>query len=255
MDKRILFISEKANNFLVSAMVKSLTEAHYIVQNAQPDMVELSLINSIPDIYILYLEGDLNSFNGTLVYLKKLLTEEGKDRVLYLIGTPLEISSAFEVIPKSLVAGSFSRPVNMKDVITKLNMLHTGGINGDANYKKRILVVDDDGMMLRTMKTWLSQKYDVYMANSGLNAISFLAQQPVDLILLDYEMPVASGLQVFEMLKSDIKTQDIPVIFLTAKDDKETVMKVLAAKPEKYLLKTMPPEQLLKAVDDFFKGK
>lgn len=251
MDKRILFISEKKDNFLVSAMIKNIEAADYKVITAEPDMVEISLIQNIPDIYILYLEGDLNSFNGTLVALKKLLTEEGKDRVLYLIGTPMEISTAYEVIPKTLVGAAFTRPVNVKDVITKLNTLHTDG----AENKKRILVVDDDGVLLRTMKNWLSKKYEVFMANSGLNAISLLAKESVDLILLDYEMPVASGLQVFEMLKSDDKTRDIPVIFLTAKDDKETVMKVLAAKPEKYLLKTMPPEQLVKAVDDFFKGK
>lgn len=253
MDKRILFISEKSDNFLVGAMIKNIRAAGYEVFTAQPDMVEISLIQNIPDIYILYLEGDLNSFNGTLVYLKKLLTEEGKDRVLYLIGSQLEIATAYEIVPKPLVSAAFSRPVNIKDVVNKLNTLHTE--SGEETHKKRVLVVDDDSVILRTMKTWLSQKYDVYMANSGLNAISLLAQESVDLILLDYEMPVASGLQVFEMLKSDEKTRNIPVIFLTAKDDKETVMKVLAAKPEKYLLKTMPPEQLVKAVDDFFKGK
>ena len=70
-----------------------------------------------------------------------------------------------------------------------------------------------------------------------------------------FRSPVADGLQVFQMLKSEPSTANIPVIFLTAKDDKETVMKVLAAKPEKYLLKTLPPEELLKSVDNFFKGK
>ena len=88
-----------------------------------------------------------------------------------------------------------------------------------------------------------------------MNAISFLATNRVDLILLDYEMPVISGLQVFEMLKTGDKTKDIPVIFLTGKDDKETVLKVISAKPEKYLLKNMPAEELLKAVDDFFHGR
>ena len=88
-----------------------------------------------------------------------------------------------------------------------------------------------------------------------MNAITFLGKKHVDLILLDYEMPVASGLQVFEMLKAEPATASIPVIFLTAKDDRETVMKVLAAKPEKYLLKTMDPEELVESVNNFFKGK
>lgn len=252
MDKRILFVSE-SQNFLVTAMIKNLQDARFEVITSQPDIVEIQLKENLPDIYIVYLEGDLNSFNGTLKYLKKLLTEEGKDRVLYLIGSQLEVSSAYEIIPKALVSAAFMRPVNMTEVIARLNTLILDEEGSDG--KKKILVVDDDGIMLRSMNNWLSKKYDVYLANSGLNAISLLAQKHVDLILLDYEMPVASGLQVFEMIKADPKTAGIPVIFLTAKDDKETVMKVLAAKPEKYLLKTMEPEALVKSVDDFFKGK
>ncbi len=120
--------------------------------------------------------------------------------------------------------------------------------------KKRILVVDDDGVMLRAMNNWLSKKYEVFLANSGMNAITLLSQRKVDLILLDYEMPVASGLQVFEMLKNESSTAEIPVIFLTGKDDKDTVMKVLSSKPKKYLLKTLPPEELVEAVDSFFRG-
>ena len=252
MDKRILFVSEQ-HSFLVTAMTKSLTDSMFDVTMVQPDIVSIQLVPRLPDIFIVYLEGNTPAFDGTLKYLKKLLTEEGKDRVLYLIGSQLEITQAFDLIPRTLVSASFTRPVNMKDVINKLNTV----ITNDRGYyrKKSILVVDDDGMMLRTMKNWLSKKYDVYMVNSGVNAISFLAKNKVDLILLDYEMPIASGLQVFEMLKGDENTRDIPVIFLTAKDDKETVMKVLAAKPEKYLLKTMPPEALVQSVDDFFKGK
>ncbi len=252
MEKDILFVSEE-NGFLVKAMIKSLTEAGYNVITSQPDIVEIDLIKKLPDIYIVYLEGDIKSFEGTLKYLKKKKTEEDKDRLLFLIGNPLEINTAFEVVPKTMVTASFIRPVNMQDVISKLAFFFneeelTGG-------RKRILVVDDDSVMLRAMNNWFSKTYEVFMANSGMNAISFLAQQRVDLILLDYEMPVVSGLQVFEMLRSEPNTANIPVIFLTAKDDKETVMKVVSAKPDKYLLKTMPPEELVKTVDDFFHGK
>lgn len=252
MEKRILFISEQ-HNFLVMAMIKNLEAANFEVVTSQPDIVEIQLKNKLPDIFIVYLEGDLNSFNGTLKYLKKLLTEEGKDRVLYLIGTQIEVSAAYEVIPRTMVSASFMRPVNMTDVLTKLNTLMLDDFESDG--RKKILVVDDDGVMLRSMQNWLSKRYDVYIANSGMNAITFLGKKHVDLILLDYEMPVASGLQVFEMLKAEPATASIPVIFLTAKDDRETVMKVLAAKPEKYLLKTMDPEELVESVNNFFKGK
>ena len=252
MNRKILFVCE-GKNFLVSSMIKSLEDAQFEVLQVQPDLVEIQLIEKKPDIFIVYLEGDINSFEGTLKYLKKLVTEEGKDRVLYFIGTPIELSVAHEIVPKAVVTASFTRPVNMKDIILKLNNLI---IDEDEYFgRKRILVVDDDGMMLRTMNNWLSGKYEVYMANSGINAISFLANNKADLILLDYEMPGASGLQVFEMFKSSENTKDIPVIFLTSKDDKDTVMKVLAAKPEKYLVKTMEKEELVRSIDNFCQGK
>ena len=249
MDRRILFVSGE-QNFLVKTMLKGLDEAGFETICSQPDIVEIQLIQNLPPIFIVYLEGDINAFNGTLKYLTKLISESSDNKLLYLIGNQIEIDVAKEVVPHSFVSDVFTRPVNMKDVVGKLNNTLQSG-----DRRKRILVVDDDAVMLRTMKNWLSKDYDVFMANSGMNAISFLAQNSVDLILLDYEMPVASGLQVFEMIRGEPHTAHIPVIFLTAKDDKETVMKVLAAKPEKYLLKTMAPEALVQNVHDFFKGK
>ena len=118
--------------------------------------------------------------------------------------------------------------------------------------KKRILVVDDDGTMLRTIKSWLSDKYQVFMVNSGMAAITFLAKNEIDLILLDYEMPITTGPQVLEMLRSEENTAKIPVMFLTNKGDKESVMNVLGLKPEKYLLKTMSKSELLGQIDEFF---
>ena len=112
--------------------------------------------------------------------------------------------------------------------------------------------MDDDGTMLRTIKGWLSEKYQVFMVNSGVSAITFLAKNQVDLILLDYEMPVTPGPKVLEMLRSESATSDIPVMFLTVKSDKESVMQVLSLKPEKYLLKTMPPAELVANIVEFF---
>ena len=118
--------------------------------------------------------------------------------------------------------------------------------------KKKILVVDDSGAMLRNVKGWLEEQYQVILANSGAMAIKYLAMNRPDLVLLDYEMPVVDGKQVLEMIRSEHEFADIPVIFLTSKGDRESVMKVMALKPEGYLLKTMEPAQIIKSVNDFF---
>ena len=54
------------------------------------------------------------------------------------------------------------------------------------------------------------------------------------------------------MIRSESEFSDIPVIFLTSKGDKESVMQVMDLKPDGYLLKTMPPEQIKQSIDTFF---
>ncbi|MCR5762014.1 MAG: response regulator [Treponema sp.] len=254
MDNKILLVCTEVN-FLVKTLIKSISDIGFEVVVTQPDIVEIQLLEPLPDIFIVYLEGNTTLFNGTLKFLKNKMSEDVIDRVLYLIGNETEINAVSEFIPKTLVTASFTRPVNVPDILTKLKnlQLHTGPNAG----RKRILVVDDDATALRAMNNLFSKKYDVSIVTSGINAISFLTQdqQGIDLILLDYEMPGASGLQVFEMLKNDPRTALIPVIFLTSKDDKDTVLKILSAKPEKYLLKNQEPEQLMQKIDDFFKGR
>ncbi|MDE6213304.1 MAG: response regulator, partial [Lachnospiraceae bacterium] len=73
-----------------------------------------------------------------------------------------------------------------------------------------------------------------------------------DLILLDYEMPVCDGRQTLEMIRSDEEIADIPVIFLTNKGDAESVKKVMALKPNGYLLKTMPEQEIKNIISNFF---
>lgn len=65
-------------------------------------------------------------------------------------------------------------------------------------------------------------------------------------------MPVCSGQQFLEMIRAEVSTSMIPVIFLTAKGDKESVKSVLALKPAGYLLKTMAAEQIVESIDNFF---
>ena len=121
-----------------------------------------------------------------------------------------------------------------------------------AQHKKKVLVVDDSGAMLRNVKGWLEDRYQVILANSGAMAIKYLATNRPDLVLLDYEMPVVDGRQVLEIIRTETEFSDVPVIFLTSKDDRESVMQVMALKPEGYLLKTMEPARIIAEVDAFF---
>jgi len=204
----------------------------------------------IPRIFILYLQGEDNLMIDVLGYIKDLVEDRGIR--FFVIGTQEELDT---VIGKKAdyVAQLYTRPVDLGELIKRLQK------EGEAVDKlkefKSILIVDDDATALRSMKNLLSTHYKILVANSGMNAITILAKNKVDLILLDFEMPIVNGPKVLEMIRADSNTSNIPVMFLTAKGDKRSIMEVLRFKPEKYLLKTMLPKDVLESIDDFFKSR
>ncbi len=251
MDKRVLLIGNQ-KSFMVNAIAKGLEKEDYQVVSVAPESYLIKSMENKPEIYLLYL-GDLSMDNSeVLKYLNEAIDAERF--LLYMIGNKEELSLGITFIAKEKVQESYLRPLDVKMLAEQLDTVVDFSAV-DENLKKKILIIDDDGAMLRMMKTWLSVKYRVYMASSGKIALTFLMQNPVDLILLDYEMPVMNGPDVLKEIRNTSALRDLPVIFLTAKDDKESVMKVVGLKPEKYLLKSMPKEKLTGAIDDFFKSR
>ncbi len=246
MEKRVLLIGG-GKSFMVTAIAKELREQGFEVIQSSHDVTEIEHIENKPGVYLIYVE-DLDDMMEFFVYLRDRVVES--DISVSVIGSSDEIEKIYNTTSKDKIAAVFERPVNVKELGRE--MLKVVEKEEIRLQKKKILVVDDDGTMLRTIKSWLSEKYQVFMVNSGMAAITFLAKNQVDLILLDYEMPVTPGPKVLEMLRSEPSTSDIPVMFLTVKSDKESVMNVISLKPEKYLLKTMPPAELLANIDEFF---
>lgn len=249
MDKRVLLIGIQ-KSFMVNAIVVGLQKADYEVVSVDPSPSAIEAVDDKPGIYLLYL-GDLTTENGPLFeYLNEHIDSERF--MLYLIGNNEELTLAKMYIGKEKIQETYLRPLDVKLLSQHLDVVVDYSAV-DETLRKKILIIDDDGAMLRMMKTWLSVKYHVYMASSGKIALTFLMQNPVDLILLDYEMPVMNGPEVLKAIRDNQTIKDIPVIFLTAKDDKESVMKVVSLKPAKYLLKSMPKDKLIGAIDEFFK--
>lgn len=114
----------------------------------------------------------------------------------------------------------------------------------DADTKKHILIVDDDRTILKMLKTALSDKYDITTMVNGIMVEKFIEAKKVDLVILDYEMPIETGADVFRKIKSNPKAQHIPVCFLTGISEREKIMEVMALKPHGYLLKPIDMDML-----------
>jgi putative two-component system response regulator len=114
--------------------------------------------------------------------------------------------------------------------------------------KKMVLAVDDMSMNLRTIKVTLEKHFDVRVAKSGELALSLLERTPVDLVLLDIEMPGMTGFEVMEMIKKMPGTQNVPVIFVTAHVTKELIARAIGLGARDYVMKPFDPEVLLRKV-------
>ena len=118
----------------------------------------------------------------------------------------------------------------------------------DAN-RETIIIVDDDSTNLSVGKSTLSDKYDVFTASSGERLFSLLEKVAPDLILLDIRMPEMDGYEVIKRLKSEKKTVDFPVIFLTSRIDPASEIKGLNLGAVDYITKPFSRELLLKRID------
>lgn len=245
--QNILIVSEEKNH-LVLSIKGHLKDAEYAGTIIPADS---SVLNEIKD---LTLAGIVVHADWKTVKQTKALGEL-KDRAIheaipvFTIGQKEALKVAKMLLSERLVKHEFALPLH--DHISKL-ILKMDSLIKRHNTQKKILVVDDSGTMLRRVKGWLGDKYNVSAVNSGTMAIKYLALNKPDLILLDYDMPVVDGFQVLQMIRSETDFADIPVIFLTAKDDKESIMNVQTLKPEGYLLKSLEASQIIEAIDTFF---
>lgn len=124
------------------------------------------------------------------------------------------------------------------------------------NNNPLILIVDDHLKNIQVLGNLLSKKeFDIGVAMNGKEAIDFSNEHQPDLILLDIMMPEMNGFEVCEYLKSQEKTADIPIIFLTAKTETEDVVKGFEIGAVDYITKPFNRAELLSRVDTQLENK
>lgn len=115
---------------------------------------------------------------------------------------------------------------------------------------KQILVVDDSATMRRMVIASLRSLTEVKFneASNGLEAIEKLALSPVDLMILDLNMPDMHGMDVLNFMRGHQKYSTIPIVILTTKGDEVTHTTALAAGASRYMTKPFQPQILAEQV-------
>jgi two-component system sensor histidine kinase/response regulator len=112
-----------------------------------------------------------------------------------------------------------------------------------------VMVVDDQEANVRAVGSLLSRTgFDVVPCFSGLEALDRIAVEPPDLVLLDMRMPHMDGFQVLQALRAGEATRSLPVIFLTADHERDSLVRAFSSGAVDYVTKPFVPEELLARV-------
>lgn len=116
--------------------------------------------------------------------------------------------------------------------------------------KKKIVAVDDSGIILKMLTKVLGDKYEVHAFSTGKRALQFLKDKDrtPDLIILDIDMPEINGYEMLNLIKEKDYLEKVPVIFLTSNSDKSHVVKAVSVGAKDYVVKPIDEEILMEKV-------
>ncbi|MBR3745505.1 MAG: response regulator [Selenomonadaceae bacterium] len=254
MDKKNIAIILHKYSIVVKGVERKLKELGYNVAVVEPiaDLIKESAAHT--DLFVMYLPKDSKNRSDDEQILKVLMklcdTIQECKKNLVVIGEKSYRDSLIDSQPILSDCEWVDRPVDMKVLAQSVeNVLSSDG----QPHKKQILIVDDDPTYAGMVKTWIKEFYNADILTEGKQVFAFLNKKKVDLILLDYEMPVMDGSQVLKILRHEPSTKDIPVVFLTGVGTADEVKQVVALKPDGYILKSTAREQLLEYLADQFR--
>ena len=122
------------------------------------------------------------------------------------------------------------------------------------NKIKNILCIEDEPEMIDLIRIILNRRgFDVQGADGGREGLEKVRKNLPDLVLLDLMMPDMDGWEVYQQIKADEKTRDIPIIIITAKAQNiDKVLGLHIAKVDDYISKPFSPQELLLSVQKVF---
>ena len=237
MAERILVIDDDIVNLKIAEHV---LEKDYNVTCAKSGMEGIDILKS-NDIDLVLLDLYMPDMNGMDV-LAKIREDASISAVKVVIltssGMKTDVTEAIRLGALDFIKKPFF-PTEFLDRIKKvLNIAK----------KDNILVVDDDKMNLAIVHKMLGIRYDVTCVSSGMDAISYLNNNVPDMILLDLHMPEMNGLEVLEKIREQDKLSDIPVVFLTADNDRKTEIDIFKAGAMDFIQKPFIAEVVIQRI-------
>lgn len=249
--KRVLFIADM--NEIVKNMNESMLPFFQVqLSCADRELTEKLLHIYQPDIILVF----LNQLQAVQMQELKAVLEKNERLPVVMVGSMYEFRQyGFEPGNVKNIR-RVVRPVGNQEVIRLICEIlaldyqeYEGSLEEREDRRKHILFVDDNPLLLRSMKTLVGNKYRVSIAVSASQAFELMQKDRPDLIFLDCEMPVIDGKMMLQMMRAKPEYAEMPVVFLSGIAEEKYIKKTLLLKPADYVLKPAKQERIFDVLE------
>lgn len=204
-----------------------------------------------------------------LAYVKKIISVLRGE--IYVTSKPNKLTRFLIFLPCDKIAFEKEELQNEKEKILISNHLrnnidvHSEESNGMLNKidlleeridtRKKVLLVEDEKEIQHFLNDLLAQKYQILIANNGLEALELLKTNIPDIVITDVMMPKMDGIALCKNIKENVKTCHIPIIILTAKSSIEHKIEGIESGANDYISKPFYPKHILLKVENLLEER
>ena len=217
-------------------MADSVTKMYGFLDQLKPDLILMDV--NMPDIDGYEAIRGLKS-NENYADIPVIFLTGSSDRDSVVKG--LSLGAADYVVKP------FSAPKLIESIEAQLNPhkhKHVTHNNAEVENRPSVLIVDDVTSMLRAMQHALHDRYNVHVISKSQDALDFLKTKKLDLILLDYLMPVINGFALIPMIREIPLHKDTPIIIITTEGTIDHVNEAMTLGASDFIVKPFKPKEL-----------
>ena len=256
-NQTVLIIEDNELNMKLVTTLLKMGRHNYLEANDSKTGIQMAR-EHLPDLILMDIQlPDMDGLSATQVLKKDPRTQHIPIIALTGYAMPEDETKAYD----AGCDGYMSKPIEPKLFQSTIAQLLAGKETGKETPEKQvkddlkpsILIVDDDPMNVKLLKTLLSPEYNTVIAGNGIIALDRVEEKLPDLILLDIMMPEMDGFTVTRKLKSDYRTQNIPIILITALSSESDKIKGIEAGADEFLNKPVNQTELKARVKSLLK--
>lgn len=215
---------------IVAEMVNSLAQAQAVIAKDRPDVVLLDLCFSESTENGFALLRELTSYDPPVPTIVFTARESFIDRVK---------------VARLGGKGFLQKPISPRQVMEAINQV----LQQSSIPSAHLMVVDDDPQVLDFLRTLLEPwGFQLTLLDDPQQFWQSIEKYPVDLLIFDVEMPELSGIDLCQVVRNDARWSELPILFLSAHTDRETVQRVFLAGADDYVTKPIVGPELIARV-------